>query len=221
SQEAPQEVSGTVIGADGLTVVSLNRADPSTMLRQLYGDQEGFDISSEIKDVKILMEDNSEVDAEVVLRDKDLDLAFIRPLEKPEAEFAHVSLDIAPEVKIFDPVIVLNRLGTVARRTYAVSLDRIDAIVEKPRKFYLPSSAQNRSELGSPVFTAGGEFIGIGVIRAIQGEQSFFGGGENFTIIIVPASDIKESAIQVPPFGQKAPDESAEEAAAQEAPAES
>ena len=40
-------------------------------------------METEVNDIKILLEDGAEVPAEIVLRDKDLDLAFIRPKAKP------------------------------------------------------------------------------------------------------------------------------------------
>src|SRR5688572_9881929 len=89
ARESRQEVSGTVIDPGGLTVVSLSSIDPTGMMQSfmsgLGDDDEGskFRMQSEVSDVKLLMDDGSELPAEVVLRDRDLDLAFIRPKTKP------------------------------------------------------------------------------------------------------------------------------------------
>ena len=42
--------------------------------------------------MKILLDDGTEVPAEIVLRDKDLDLAFIRPKAKPASPMTSVDL---------------------------------------------------------------------------------------------------------------------------------
>src|SRR5688572_18226268 len=77
SQEAKTDVTGAVVDPSGLTVLALSVTDPTEMYRRMYGDRYKAEI--EISDVKILLEDGAEIAAEIVLRDKDLDLAFIRP----------------------------------------------------------------------------------------------------------------------------------------------
>lgn len=226
SEEGESEVTGTVIGPDGLTVVSLTATDPSTMLQQMFGDED-FQMSAQVTDVKILLEDGRELDAKIILRDKVLDLAFVRPVEKPAEPMATVSLTQAPEVQILDELVVLTRLGRVARREYAAAIERIEAIISKPRTFYVPGSDPSTADLGSPAFSADGAFVGIGVMRAIKSSggrmMSMFGGGsgDNMMVIIVPASDIAESAEQVPAWGEE-PEEvaPAPEAESEDAPAD-
>ena len=74
SNETRQEVSGTVIDASGLVVMSLTATDPSQMLESMLANNPDFKLETELSDIKFLLEDGTEVPAEVVLRDKDLDL---------------------------------------------------------------------------------------------------------------------------------------------------
>ncbi|MBN2311210.1 MAG: trypsin-like peptidase domain-containing protein [Candidatus Hydrogenedentes bacterium] len=210
SEETPQEVTGTVIDPSGLIVVALSATDPMSMLKGMMGSMMGeFEMNTEVTDVQILHEDGSEEPAEIVLRDKDLDLAFVRPTKKPEEPVPCVDLAKAGHPEILDQLIVLNRLGKVARREHSASVERIESIVEKPRLFYIPGKDPTQSTVGSPAFTLAGEFVGIGVIRTIksQGGDAFgmLGGfAQNMMVILVPAADIAEAAKQVPPYGDQA-----------------
>ena len=79
SSENRQEITGTVVDPSGLTVLALSAADPSEMYQRMMAEQGSQDkLETEVTDVKILLDDGTEVPAEIVLRDKDLDLAFIR-----------------------------------------------------------------------------------------------------------------------------------------------
>ena len=83
STENRQDLTGTVVDPSGLTVLALSACDPSEMYQRMLaeqGSQNKLDI--EVTDLKILLDDGTELPAEIVLRDKDLDLAFIRPKTK-------------------------------------------------------------------------------------------------------------------------------------------
>ena len=84
---SPQGYTVTKPRPSGLTVVSLFTTDPTSPSRKMMGmdlEEMGFKIETEIKRADILAADGNEIPAEVVLRDKDLDLAFLRPKQKPE-----------------------------------------------------------------------------------------------------------------------------------------
>lgn len=207
--ESKTEATGTVISPDGLTVVSLSITDPTSLLETMMAGSpgsSGLKMETELRDVKILLEDGSEIPAEVILRDKDLDMAFVRPLTKPEVPFAYIDLSNPAEPDYLDQVITLNRMGKVAGRAYSASVERIDAIVTKPRTFYIPGRDATQTGLGSPAFTVDGDFIGVFFIRAIKNTgggrmSSMLGGsGGNITTVILPAKDITEAAEQAPPF---------------------
>lgn len=212
--ESRQDVTGTVVDPTGLTVLSLSATDPGQMMQNLMGgmsdDDSKFKVETELSDLKILLEDGTEAPAEVVLRDKDLDLAFIRPKTKLNAPLPALDLSNSSKAELLDPVIALNRLGTVAGRAYAASEERISAIVERPRRFYIPATSTTTTTLGAPAFTMDGKVLGLFVIRTQKGHG---GGGmsmfnaqrENVTGIIVPAEDILKAVKQVPPAGGEKP----------------
>src|SRR5882724_9273605 len=73
-RESKQNVTGTVIDPSGLIVLALSAVDPSELYRRL---SEDYKIEVEVSDVKIMLEDGTELPAEILRRDKDLDLAFV------------------------------------------------------------------------------------------------------------------------------------------------
>ncbi len=192
---------GTVIDPSGLTVISLSAIDPSEIVKnQLPAAQKGLKFDTEVKDVKIVLADETELPAEVVLRDKDLDLAYLRPSEKPSKPL--VALDLTKSIKpqVLDEVVTLNRLGKVANRVVTVSLERVDALVTKPRLFYT-MGVGGSSGVGSPVFTLTGVPLGIILIRSVptdneSSSKANFGQKDGFTLIVVPTADILEDAKQ-------------------------
>jgi S1-C subfamily serine protease len=172
------------------------------MLRARARGQQELKIDSEVKDAKLTLADGTELPAQVVLRDKDLDVAYVQPIEKPAKPMTAVDLSQSAKPQVLDQVICLNRLGKVADRVVAVSIERLDALVQHPRPFYV-LAAGGSSGVGSPVFTQSGTPIGIILVRntPTDGEAnvaSMFSGGGGMGImpIIVPAADLLEDAKQ-------------------------
>jgi S1-C subfamily serine protease len=202
ANETKSEATGTVISASGLTVMALSSIDPSAMMQGMGGVLgSGFTMDAQVQDVKILLEDGTEVASEVVLRDKEWDLAFIRPQAKPAADMVAANLEDSATIDVLDQVIALNRLGRVARRVHSASVERIDAVVERPRRFYIPGNDNTTTGLGSPAFSLDGKLIGVFVMRALQGVDAADMSDDDspVSVILLPASEILEVSKQIPP----------------------
>ena len=217
--ESKTEAIGTVIDPSGLTLISLTTIDPSAVLKaRARGAQADMKIDSEVKDAKIVLADGTEIPAEVVLRDKDLDVAFLRPTEKPAKPFAAIDLSKPAKPQVLDEVVALNRLGKVANRVASVSIERIDALVDRPRPFYILSPGGS-SGVGSPVFALNGSPLGIILIRnaTMDGEAntaslfSSASGSLGIMPVIVPCSDILDDAKQAMEEKKPAADEKEKE----------
>ena len=193
SNETKRELTGTVIDPSGLAVLALSACDPTEMYRRMSEDAK---VEIEVSDIKILLDDGVELPAEIVLRDRDLDLAFIRPKTKPTSALAAVDLGKSGSAQVLDELITLNRLNKAASRAYAVSVERVSAVIQKPRTFYVPDSAMSATTLGCPAFLPNGNVLGIFVMRAVSSS----GASErpNLTAIILPAEDILKAAKQAP-----------------------
>jgi hypothetical protein len=194
------ETTGTVIGADGLVVLSSTALNPiSAALENLEasGSEERMSVKPKVDltQVKYRMADGTEIPARLVYNDKDLDLAFLVPdLKEGEKAptFSPLDLKAGPDAKELDDVVLVTRLAKRLSYTSAVSIAQIVAVVTKPRTVY-DFAVGGTPTTGGPVFTASGELLGFTMIhRDTGGSQaalraSLMGGGE---IIILPASEI-------------------------------
>ena len=111
---------GTVIDPSGLTVMSLGSLNPGAMMNKIVGVSTGngdtrVDITSEPTDLKIRVPDGRELPAKIVLRDEDLDLAFIRPTTKPAAPMVAIKLAESATPVLLEQVLILSRLGSRRR----------------------------------------------------------------------------------------------------------
>jgi S1-C subfamily serine protease len=162
-----------------------------------------MEFGSEPSDVKLRLPDGKELPARIVLRDEDLDLAFLRPTTRPDKPL--VAIDLADEGRpaLLDPVVVLSRLGRVGGWTPAASLQTIGAIIERPRTFYVIETG-SASSVGTPAFTAAGKVVGLLTMRSVQsgrpGMFSMVSGSEGLGLlpVILPAADVRDIAQQAP-----------------------
>jgi hypothetical protein len=196
-REIKRDLTGTVIDPSGLTVLALSSVDPAELYRRMSDDYNK--IETQINDVKMLLDDGTEIPSEIVLRDKDLDLAYIRPKTKLSAPMTAVDLSKSSPLEMLEPVVALNRLNRATGRAYSASVERIDAVIRKPRTFYIPDGSTSASTLGSPAFALNGNIVGIFVMRAVSaGDTTGRNASENVTVILLPAEDILKGAKQAP-----------------------
>jgi hypothetical protein len=218
TSETKQEITGTVVDPSGLTVLALSAVDPSEIYRRMSDE---YKMEIEVSDVKILLPDGTELPAEIVLRDKDLDLAFVRPKTKPASPMTVVDLSKSGTAQVLDDVIALNRLNRAASRAYAASIERIAAVIQKPRTCYIPDTTMTTTTLGSPAFTMDGKILGIFVMRAVSAAGGSGGLRQNMTSIILPAEDILKGAKQAPEVKPESEKKEEPKADAIESPAKS
>jgi S1-C subfamily serine protease len=196
---------GTVIDPSGLTVMSLGSLNPGAMMNKIVGASVGggenrVEISSEPTDLKIRLPDAREMPAKIVLRDEDLDLAFIRPTAKPASSLVAINLSESVKPALLDQMVVLSRLGRVGGWTASATLADVGAIIERPRTFYVLSGAA--SAMGTPAFSTSGKLVGLLTLRQVDpGRSSMFsmmGGAESMGLlpVILPAADVLEIAKQ-------------------------
>jgi hypothetical protein len=191
-RENKLDVNGTVVTASGLTVTSLGAIDPrvqfEAMRAMMGGNASRMEVGeTDYKEVKLRLADGTEVPARVVLKDADLDLAFIAP--DPGAagarhEFTPVKLEDAVEGVLLENYLVVSRAAKTLQRVPMVRTNYVTGIVEKPRRLYLMSDQQ----LGCPVFDQQGRVLGICVQN--------LSGGRAGGLIVVPAEDVAEIAKQ-------------------------
>jgi len=210
ANEERLQTGATLIDASGLAVVSLASLEPGNLVADLMAGQMGsagmpdmkLDVKSDTTDLRLRLADGRELPAKVVLRDNDLDLAFVKPVEALPAPVAFIDgPSAAPAVA--DLLVGLQRLGEMAGWKVGAVFSTVVAILDKPRTAYLGSTG-----LGGAVFDNAGRFVGISVLSrkgrggssAMSMTSAFSGMGAMDALgmmpIVLPADEIREIAKQ-------------------------
>lgn len=192
-RESKLSATGTVIDPSGLVVTSLSEIDPMSAMPD-FGD-EGYKISVKVTDAYIKMPDGDELPMNIVVRDKDLDLAFLKPKTAVKEKMPFVSLANPSSPLVLDKIVTLHKLGQIAGRQSAAVFDEIISVVTKPRKFFVVGGYT----LGGPAFTLDGRPVGIIVLRknpkAKYSESASRSSFETLCIVL-PASTVMQAAEQ-------------------------
>jgi hypothetical protein len=192
-QEQKLEAIGTIIAEDGLTVLSLSTVDPrAKILSRLR--TSGASVQVNYTEVLLLMPDGSEVPAKILLKDNDLDLAYVLPIteEKSSEGKKRKAFPFVPSKQgnfqspaVLDGVVSMSKLGRNLYRQSTLRRGWVNAVIEKPRQYYV---IENTSP-GTPVFDKRGTWLGVVVYKMERGQPS--------AIVTLPSKDILEIAEQV------------------------
>jgi hypothetical protein len=220
-KEEKNEVTGTVVDASGLIVTALGGMDKSSMVDgQTVNTPMGeikLKASSEIKEVKVITADGSEIPADLVLKDEDLGLAFIKVRSDSEeakgVEFKAIDLADSAKGEILDECFALGRMDEALNREPSLLTTEISGITTRPRVFYRVAT----DAIGCPVFLANGKLLGVSVLRQPKGGAAR-GNQLQISPVILPAADIAKIAAQAK--DAKPAEAKAEEPKEEEKPAE-
>jgi len=194
SQDRPVQTNATVLDGTGLAVTSLSQLQPDDMLMRTFSAQmppgTSVSVTSEPSDVKMHLADGREIPARIVLRDADLDLAFLKPSDPLTSPIPAIDGPTGRLV-LMDPLLVLQRTNEATGWKMAASLGQVQLILDKPRTYYQVAIATLGSNgLGSPLFDTKGGFVGVFVMRST-------GPRTPGTLGVLAADDIRDIAKQV------------------------
>ena len=197
-EEQKLEVVGTVIDPSGLTVVAASAIDPTIVLKALMGAQmKSMKVDSDVSETNIVLDDGTEVESDVVLKDPDLDLAFIRPRDASAKFDAAVTLKprgSAPQP--LEDIFVMGRLGRLENRAASLTTGSVRATVKGPRTFYVLSDEVVAGNMGCVAYDASGNTLGVIVLK-ISGESGDSSGGMNRATSMLMGGGMRDTAIPV------------------------
>jgi hypothetical protein len=183
------EVRGFIVDPAGYVVTSMASLGVGNQTLD-----DSTSIESRPRRFTILLEQGQkEYEAKAVLQDETADVLILK-MESQQEPFPTIPLTPSEAPLQYDPVFVLSRLNRVVGYALGGNAQRIEAVIEKPRRYYvLPWVA----DLGVPVFGEGGKFVGIVVERTLPGQTNLVAGDpfsamENAVSIILPAATLEE-----------------------------
>jgi hypothetical protein len=197
-RETTNETTATFISKDGLLVAALPQLDQSSVVdgRTIQTPMGPVKLKSEsqIQEIQVIMADGTEVPADLVLKDPDLGLAFIRVrMDSEEAEGLEIhAIDLADSAEgtMLADCIGLGRLDQNFNRDPSIITSEITGITKRPRTFYRVMT----DSVGCPIFLADGKLLGITIVRKPSGDIQ--GNNVQLSPAVLPAADIAKVAEQ-------------------------
>lgn len=121
-------------------------------------------------DIKILIGDDTEgVEANVVARDSEYDLAWLRIKTPPDHKLPAIDLAKSAPSDVGQRVFLLDKMGRYFDRATVVRTGRIAGTAKKPRSLIVPDTSL--FPLGLPVFNEKGELVGMTVSQMPDQEE--------------------------------------------------
>lgn len=181
-----EEIDGLVIDPEGIVLVS------SAMM---FG-PEYLGVSLRPREIKIILPGETEgLDAEVVVRDRELDLAWLRitaPTEEPR-KLPSISFKNDTKPTLGQPLVQVWKLDKFYDRAPYVSEGRVASIVSKPRDLFI---AGGEITIGLPVFDLNGNAMGFGILQLPDEDEMSAMASSNpytraiFTRTMLPAAKV-------------------------------
>lgn len=167
--ESEQEVTGVMIDPKGTVLCSNTSlggiAGMIGRMSSMFGDMQATPT-----DIKVLIGDDTDgVEAELMARDSELDLAWVQIKKPADKPYAAIDMSKSLKPKLGGKILAINKLGKYYGRAATVSAGRIAGMCKKPRELFIPSGGSN---MGLPVFAEGGEIIGIAVMQMPEADGS-------------------------------------------------
>jgi Trypsin-like peptidase domain len=215
-KETKSEAIGTVVDPSGLVVTSLASIDKGSVVdgKTINTPMGPIKLKSntEIKEVKVIMPDGTELPGDLVMKDVDLGLGFVKVrTDSKEAQgvtFQSINLADSARGAMLDDCIGLGRLDENLNREASIITTEITGITTKPRTFYRVMT----DATGCPIFLSTGKLLGISVMR--QPRSDLGDGSMQMTPVVLPAADVAKVAEQAKSAKAVAAAEKKEEAGA-------
>ena len=190
-EEHETEINGVMVDAKGLVVCSGTQTGgfSEAMKRRL---SRSGDFSVTPTEMKVLIGDDTEgVEAKVVARDTDLDLAWVQVTKAPDKPLECVDLATGVTARPGEEAFVVRRMDKYFDRAAVISEGWIAGVVKKPREMYVPGGTIGTA-VGLPAFNAAGDPFGV-IIMQTSDEDDPRGGRGASGAFILPSNEVAKA----------------------------
>ena len=164
-QKVEQEATAVIIDSSGLVLASSTELGGMPPALQRMMSQMGAEMSITPSDIKVLIGDDTEgLEAEIIARDSELDLAWVKIKEPGEKTFTALDLSKSTDPKLGQRLIAVRRMEKYFDRTPVVQQVRVAGITTKPRRMFLPSEGIGEG-FCVPVYTTDGVLVGLTALQ--------------------------------------------------------
>jgi hypothetical protein len=184
------EIHGVLIDPAGIVLVSS---------ASMFG-VEGMGMSIRPQEIKILVgDDTTGLEAEVLVRDRERDLAWLRITEEVESPLPAIDFAAGSEATLGQTVLQVWKLDKFFDRAPYVSEGTVASRVSKPRNLFI---ASGEITIGLPVVNVEGSPLGFGVLQLPTQEEMAAMSGSNmysrmiFARTILPAAEVAQATAQ-------------------------
>lgn len=201
NRQEKDETCGIVLSQDGLILVNNSQISGGaeiSMIMKTNSDQ--FDIKP--TDFKVVLPDGSELPAKLLVKDSDLDIAFLKITDLKGKTLKPIDIDKAKEIKIGEEILGITRYGKSLHFAPRFHIFTINAILDFPRLMYDIDGSS--PFLGMPAFSEDGKFIGMfatipELFSKIDRENTTKNEAmESYGIYLLPYKDIVAAMKKIP-----------------------
>lgn len=188
--EQERETTGVIIDDSGLVLCSNSQTGgvPPSMQDRMTG------VTVTPREIKVFVDNDSEgLDAKLIARDSELDLAWIRITDLKNTKLAAVDLTAGATPALGEDMVGVGRLSKYFDRAPMLTFCRVASIVKKPRHLFIPS---DMNDLGIPVLTAAGKLVGVTIVQLPEVDEDNDESmraqlrGLGASMVILPAADV-------------------------------
>lgn len=162
-RETETEITGLMVDPSGLVLCANSKLGLPRIMRSLG--------SATPTDIKVLIgEDTEGLEAKVLARDTELDLAWVKIKEPGDKKFAALDLEKSAVVNPGDRILTLRKMAKFFDRAITISEGRLAGRTAKPRDLLVPGGGID-VEPGQPIFTPDGRIVGLVVMQLPDMEE--------------------------------------------------
>lgn len=220
-QSSETELAGVMIDPKGIVLCSNTQMGGyAGMMSRMMPEEMRGNLSIRPTDIKVIVgEDEEGVEAKLLARDSELDLAWIQIKEPGDKKYTALDLSKSAPAELGDKLSWVWRLGKHFDRAELVGEAQVVGATKKPRELLIPSGV---THYGVPVFNASGELVGVTALQMpgasdmggnpMEMMGMMMGNAEMMAAMILPASTVAKATARALEGGGK-PEEEAKDAA--------